>query len=130
MSNRGEQDLQLLELLREMSQDEGSFFCQPKKVEAFAARLALALPEADVLFHWDNEDDAVVAHVVARENGLSRRSMVLDLGLFSISHPLPPKSRVIVLQLQGGEMTKEAIATYMAGEDHSLLGVFTPAQLV
>lgn len=124
------EDPQLRELLEEMAQDRGGFFSHPGRVEDLAARLAPALPDADVMLHWDDEDDAVVAHAVARYNGMGRRSMVLDQGVFSLSHPLPPKSRVVVLQLHAADMTKDAIATFLARDGHLLLGVFTPSHFV
>lgn len=104
-------------------------FADPEAVEQLGAQLAGVIPEADALLHWLDDDEAVLGHVVAREKGQYRHEMVLDQGLFSVSSEIQAASRVIVLQIDPGAMSEEALSTYFSRQGHTLVGVFTVAEM-
>jgi hypothetical protein len=72
---------------------------QPRKLEAVGIALAAQL-RTDALgavVCWDYINDAVLAHVVARELGLDVWHTTIDEGLVTLHRPLPEGATVILV---------------------------------
>lgn len=75
-----------------------------------------------MVLSWAAKDDIVLAHIVASALGVPRAVVELDLGLITISRPLPSGSRAVLVAPQfSAERPIGSIATMLETRDHRLV---------
>lgn len=95
---------------------------------AAATAVGLALAERirqfepTVVLSWADEDDIVLAHIVASALDVPRAVVELDLGLITISRSLPNGSLAVLVASQfSPERPIASIATMLDTRDHKLV---------
>lgn len=86
----------------------------PARTERVGARLAerLAGKGVTAVVCWDSSEDAVIAHVVARELGVGLRLADEVEGIITLEHPLPDDALVALV---GEELTARTAVSGLAG---------------
>jgi hypothetical protein len=79
----------------------------PAVAEWLGLRMAniLGPRRPDIIVYWADGDDAVLAHVVARELGAERGGAWLDLGRITVPAPLPAGARIALVAAEWSPST-------------------------
>ena len=76
----------------------------------------------DVVASWFGPDEAVLAHIVARELDAVRTAIELDLGLLSLESELPPASKILLVSTSWNSRRPLApLRTLLEGQGHTIV---------
>lgn len=102
------------------------FGLDPEAAELIAQRIAEQLrpSQPTVVLSFENEEDAVLAHLVARALGATRVILRSQEGLLWLSHAVPAGSRVAVVSCaKASSMANDVVAGVLETHDSSIVEV-------
>jgi adenine/guanine phosphoribosyltransferase-like PRPP-binding protein len=103
------------------------FGLDPEVAERIAQLAAdrLRAAEPTVVLGFENEEDAVFAHLVARALGATRVTLRSQEGLLWLSHAVQTGSRVAVVSCaSASSMSAEVVAGVLETHDSTIVGTF------
>lgn len=105
--------------------DAALAFTEPTRVERVGTSLAEQLRQLQpsVVGCWDSSEDAVLAHVVARELGISTRPAVEIEGIVSLLRPVREGGRVVLVAESFAPRSLAALAGVMRHAGATVVGV-------
>lgn len=102
------------------------FGLDPSAAEALGREVAEKLRAAnpDAVLCFEHEEDAVLAHIVARQLGATRVVLREQEGLLWLSHELEPGSRVAVIAVEAARMmSREVLQELLQARDARLVDI-------
>ena len=104
------------------------FSVDPRAAELIGAESAKRVAEyqPDTVVTWMLPDEAILAHIVSREVGITSARAELDLGLITIDQELTPPRRIVLLTtIDDNYRQLNSLNTLLLGKGHVVVAALS-----